>query len=182
MHNHASPVHLSGYMLPALQLILPLYEKTTRPLPDGLTLSYVEYGAGKPVIFIPGWTYTVKVFARNLPVFAEHYRVLAYDPRSHGDSSVTATATISNSMAPTCMNLSPAWGSMIASLPVGPSAHARRIRILNSMAPPGIRGFISIDEPPKIRKETASDWGEGKEDELQAGMEMLTNHGSFEIF
>ena len=38
-----------------------------------LTLAYVDYGAGKPVIFIPGWTYTTKVFDRNLPVFAERY-------------------------------------------------------------------------------------------------------------
>ena len=151
-------------------------------LPDGLTLSFVEYGAGKPVIFIPGWTYTVKVFARNLPVFAKHYRVLAYDPRSHGNSSVTAGGNnfkqhgidlhefITRLDIDDCLIAGWSFGACTAYSYFEQYGSAR------------VRGFIGIDEPPKIRKETASDWGEGKEDELQAGMEMLTNHGHLNFF
>ena len=142
----------------------------------------MEYGAGKPVIFIPGWTYTVKVFARNLPVFAEHYRALAYDPRSHGDSSVTAGGNnfkqhgidlhefITRLDIDDCLIAGWSFGACTAYSYFEQYGSAR------------VRGFIGIDEPPKIRKETASDWGEGKKDELQAGMEMLTNHGHLNFF
>ena len=40
-----------------------------------------------------------------------------------------------------------------------------------------------MDEPPKIRKENGSDWGGGeREQELQAGLGMLTEYGHLKFF
>ncbi len=57
--------------------------------PD-LELYYVEAGTGTPIIFIPGWCGTTEFFEQyQLPYFSKNYRVISYDPRSHGRSSKT---------------------------------------------------------------------------------------------
>jgi pimeloyl-ACP methyl ester carboxylesterase len=60
-----------------------------RVSPD-LELYHREAGSGTPLILIPGWTTTEEFFApHQISHFSKHYRVLAYDPRSHGRSSKT---------------------------------------------------------------------------------------------
>ncbi len=55
----------------------------------GVELNYVDEGSGLPVVFIPGWMASIEFFKHQLPHFANDYRVIAYDPRSQGDSSKT---------------------------------------------------------------------------------------------
>lgn len=57
---------------------------------DGVTLHYLEKGAGHPLVFIPGWTMTADIFEQQLLGLAGRFRVLALDPRSQGDSDKTA--------------------------------------------------------------------------------------------
>ena len=60
-----------------------------RVSPD-LELYYEEAGNGRPLIFVTGWTGTGEFFApHQISHFSKKYRVLAYDPRSHGRSSKT---------------------------------------------------------------------------------------------
>lgn len=151
-------------------------------LPDGLSLAFVEQGAGRPVIFIPGWTYTTHVFARNLPAFAARYRALAYDPRSHGDSSVTVDGNnfrqhgadlhefITRLGLDECILAGWSFGVCAAYSYVEQYGRAR------------VRGFVSIDEPPRIRKETAADWGEGMQEELEGVMALLASQGHLKFF
>ena len=151
-------------------------------LPDGLTLSFVEFGAGKPVIFIPGWTYSVKVFARNIPVIAEHYRVLAYDPRSHGDSSGTTDGNNYDQHGDDLHEFICRLGikdCLIIGWSMGVST---AYSYFEKHGTDEVRGFISIDEPPKIRKDNSSDWGEGEEPELQASLELILKHGHLKFF
>ncbi len=151
-------------------------------LSDELTLSYVEHGTGKPVIFIPGWTYTTRVFSRNLPAIAEHYRVLAYDPRSHGDSSVTADGNNYDRHGADLYEFITRLGienCIIAGWSMGVSA---AYSYFEKHGTGNVRGFISIDEPPKIMKENGADWGEGEESELQAGLGMITEYGHLKFF
>jgi non-heme chloroperoxidase len=54
-----------------------------------LELYYEETGQGRPLIFVTGWTGTVEAFAPQIAYFSRKYRVLAYDPRSHGRSTKT---------------------------------------------------------------------------------------------
>ena len=47
-----------------------------------------ETGPGHPaLLFIPGWTMPAWIWEKQIPVFAEDYRVVAMDPRSQGESS-----------------------------------------------------------------------------------------------
>ena len=79
-----------------LALVLWIFYGTTafagqyvRVSPD-LELYYEEAGNGRPLIFVTGWTGTGEFFAQyQIPRFSKKYRVLAYDPRSHGRSSKT---------------------------------------------------------------------------------------------
>ena len=149
---------------------------------DELTLAYLDYGAGKPVIFIPGWTYTAKVFARNLPAFAGRYRVLAYDQRSHGESGVTAAGNDFRQHGADLyefINRLELDDCLIAGWSFGVCTAYSYFEQFGSA---GVRGFISIDEPPKIRKENGTDWGEGEEHELRAGLEMLARRGHLKFF
>ena len=151
-------------------------------LSDELTLSYVEHGTGKPVIFIPGWTYTTRVFSRNLPAIAEHYRVLAYDPRSHGDSTVTADGNNYDRHGADLYEFISRLGienCIIAGWSMGVSA---AYSYFEKHGTGNVRGFISIDEPPKIMKENGSDWGEGEEAELQAGLGKMKEYGHLKFF
>jgi hypothetical protein len=60
-----------------------------RVSPD-LELYYEEAGSGRPLILVTGRTATGEFFApHQISHFSKQYRVLAYDPRSHGCSSKT---------------------------------------------------------------------------------------------
>jgi pimeloyl-ACP methyl ester carboxylesterase len=53
-------------------------------------LHYVDEGAGRPVVFIHGFTVTSRFFERQRPFFSERFRFIAPDLRSHGRSEKTA--------------------------------------------------------------------------------------------
>lgn len=53
---------------------------------DGVSLSYLEMGSGRPLVMLPGLSGSAIKFARNIPELARHYRVLAIDPRGNGES------------------------------------------------------------------------------------------------
>ena len=60
---------------------------------DGLTLHYLEAGAGeRTIVFIPGWLMPAEVFRHQVEALAPRYRVLAFDPRSQGQSQVSGGA------------------------------------------------------------------------------------------
>ncbi|HEV3469869.1 MAG TPA: alpha/beta hydrolase [Pyrinomonadaceae bacterium] len=57
-------------------------------LPTGVRLRYAEQGdpAGRPVIFLHGYTDSSFSFSRVLPLLDPAYRAFALDQRGHGDS------------------------------------------------------------------------------------------------
>src|SRR5258705_1889571 len=55
----------------------------------GVELYVEETGEGRPLVFIPGWTMSTEVFARQVPHFSDRYRVITYDPRCQGRSTKT---------------------------------------------------------------------------------------------
>lgn len=55
----------------------------------GVELYYEGTGDGDPLIFIPGWTFTTEVFDKQVAHFSKIYRVVSFDPRSQGRSTVT---------------------------------------------------------------------------------------------
>ncbi|WP_420149645.1 alpha/beta fold hydrolase [Spirosoma sp.] len=52
----------------------------------GIRLYYEVYGKGKPLLLIHGNGGTIQSFHKNIPFFAQQYRVIAVDSRAHGKS------------------------------------------------------------------------------------------------
>ncbi len=55
---------------------------------DGVRLHYLEAGHGRTIIFVPGWDMPGWIFQRQIDYFASAYHVVAFDPRSQGDSDI----------------------------------------------------------------------------------------------
>jgi non-heme chloroperoxidase len=54
---------------------------------DGVKLHFMEAGAGKPLVMIPGWSQTAAQFKHQLSGLSSKYHVIAIDMRGHGESS-----------------------------------------------------------------------------------------------
>jgi pimeloyl-ACP methyl ester carboxylesterase len=62
------------------------------PIDSELDIYYQESGDGDiPILLVPGWTMTTRVFEHQLEFFSEseEYRFITFDPRSHGQSTKT---------------------------------------------------------------------------------------------
>lgn len=55
---------------------------------DGVKLHYTVSGEGPPMVFVPGWTMPAWVFAPQIEYFSGTHRVIAFDPRSQGESAI----------------------------------------------------------------------------------------------
>src|SRR5215475_15077148 len=65
----------------------------------GGSISLRVIAAGKPdalpvLVFIPGWSTSADIWRRQIETFAKTNRVIAFDPRSQGDSTKTTTGNI----------------------------------------------------------------------------------------
>lgn len=57
---------------------------------EGLRLHYLEAGHGeKTVVLVPGWLMPAAVFRLQLEALGDQFRVLAFDPRSQGQSEIS---------------------------------------------------------------------------------------------
>ena len=58
---------------------------------DGVRLHYIEQGQGDTIVLVPGWTMPAWIWDAQIAAFAARYHVVAFDPRSQGDSDVAPT-------------------------------------------------------------------------------------------
>ncbi|MCP4382729.1 MAG: alpha/beta hydrolase, partial [Hyphomicrobiales bacterium] len=60
---------------------------------DGISLHYDIYGEGDTtIVFVPTWALVhSRVYKAQVPYFADHHRVITYDPRGNGMSGRPAT-------------------------------------------------------------------------------------------
>ncbi len=58
---------------------------------DGVRLTLVEKGRGRPLVLVPGWSQTARQFAAQIDGLADRYRVIAVDMRGHGQSEKPAS-------------------------------------------------------------------------------------------
>jgi non-heme chloroperoxidase len=58
-------------------------------LSDGTPLYYEDAGAGPVIVFVPGWTFTTRVWTRQTTALADRFRVIACDLRGAGRSGKT---------------------------------------------------------------------------------------------
>lgn len=57
---------------------------------DGVRIYWEEHGDGEPLLMIMGLGYSLEMWSRALPAFAEHFRVIIFDNRGVGRSDVPA--------------------------------------------------------------------------------------------
>lgn len=71
----------------------------------GTRLYYETYGSGPPLLLLHGNGGSIKEFRRNIPYFAQHYRVVALDSRAHGKSVDAADSLSFEMLADDCAAL-----------------------------------------------------------------------------
>lgn len=57
---------------------------------DGVKLSYIEAGNGRPLVMIPGWSQTADEFKFQIDDLSRDHHVFAIDMRGHGESEKVA--------------------------------------------------------------------------------------------
>jgi non-heme chloroperoxidase len=60
---------------------------STLEVDPGSSIYYSDEGKGTPILFVPGWTMSSEVFAKQQAAFAKTHRVIVLDPRGQGRSS-----------------------------------------------------------------------------------------------
>lgn len=55
---------------------------------DGVRLHYSVQGAGETIVLVPGWTMPASIWAPQIDYLSKRYRVVAFDPRSQGESAI----------------------------------------------------------------------------------------------
>ena len=53
---------------------------------DGLWLYYEMHGSGKPILLLPGFGESLKMWRHSVPVLSEGHQVICLDLRGHGRS------------------------------------------------------------------------------------------------
>lgn len=72
----------------------PELNEQTVDLGNDVSLRVIEAGdptSGATLVFIPGWSTTADVWREQINCFAPSYRVISFDPRSQGSSTITTT-------------------------------------------------------------------------------------------
>ena len=55
----------------------------------GVDLRYVDVGEGRPIVFVPGYSFSIDVFEKQIDALSSNWRCIAVDPRCHGKSTIT---------------------------------------------------------------------------------------------
>ncbi len=87
------PLALCLVLLPLFHS--PVHAEVIEVAPQ-VKVFYESSGQGEPLLFLPGWTMTSGIWKDQVVTFSMTHRVIALDPRSHGNSS---KALAGNSLA-----------------------------------------------------------------------------------
>lgn len=81
---------LAALFAPAARAATPALIEQSRffTTSDGVRLHYLEAGHGHTIVFVPGWDMPAWIFQRQIDDFSRRYHVVAFDPRSQGDSEI----------------------------------------------------------------------------------------------
>ena len=127
----------------------------------GVDIYYEDEGEGPPLVLIPGWTFTTRVFDHQFAAFTDSYRVISFDPRSHGRSTVTSDG---NNYATQAADLAALLDHLSVENPVLAGWSAGSLTAwhhVRNCGTDGIRALVSIDMPPLGMSCDRSDWVEG---------------------
>ena len=150
-------------------------------LPDGARLYVETIGRGEALVLVPGWACSTEVFDRNIPAWADRYRVIAYDPRSQGRSEQTAGGNSYDQRGHDLHCVLDALEVESASL-LGWSLGVYDIlSYVQRYGTDRVRSLVLVDESMRIIKEREDDWGEGNAEEI-AGLIGIVNSDAYLAF
>lgn len=82
-------------LLTLLLAVLSLPARAAEPkdgfltMADGAKIHYLEAGQGPAIVLIPGWSMAAEIWEPQITGLSKSHRVVAYDPRSQGQSTKT---------------------------------------------------------------------------------------------
>jgi pimeloyl-ACP methyl ester carboxylesterase len=62
------------------------FPRLTLVTSDGVQLSYIRQGSGRPIVLLHGWSQCAEQFKYQIEPLSARYDVIAVDQRSHGES------------------------------------------------------------------------------------------------
>ncbi|MEU0936894.1 alpha/beta hydrolase [Embleya sp. NPDC005971] len=119
-------------------------------LSDAVPLYYEEYGAGRPVVLLHGWTMNGTFWAGNIAALAAEHRVIAVDFRGHGRSGKTPEGHSLAQYARDVRELMRALDlseSTLVGWSMGTSVILSYIRQFGC---DGLRGAVFVDQSPRF--------------------------------
>lgn len=128
---------------------------------NGIELYFEDYGKGDAIIFIPGLTCTTEFFEHNLEILSDRNRIICYDPRSQGNSTITE---IGNNFTQRGRDLAAFIDALdlnnivIAGWSLGAYDAYSYFR---QFGLDKVKAFINIDMCPKTIQINDDDWTEG---------------------
>lgn len=139
----------------------------------GVELFVQDVGSGKPIVFIPGWTFTTEVFSEQVAHFSKTRRVIVIDPRSHGRSTMSLHG---NEYVAHGSDLAIVLGALELKevTLVGWSFGCLTIwEYIRQHGVENIKSLVFVDLSPKPLSTNAEDWVEGPLDDIAAAYTMF---------
>ncbi len=134
----------------------------------GVELYYEEYGQGKPLVFVPGWTFTGEVFDHQVEHFSSTHRVILLDPRSHGRSSITLHGNDYTTHGADLAKLIAALDLKDVVLIGWSFGCLATWAYVQQQGLAALKAMVCIDLSPKPLSVNPDDWVEGPLDEIAA--------------
>lgn len=135
---------------------------------DGVQLYCLEKGHGPALIFIPGWTMTTQFFSNQVEALSSDFRVVTFDPRSHGKSTKTTEGNTYYQHGKDLKKLIEKLRITEAVL-VGWSSGAHTIfSYLRTYGTEHIASVVILDETPKWIGDVKKEWVYGSYDDYNS--------------
>lgn len=112
---------------------------------DGVKLHYLEAGKGPAIVFVPEWTMPGWIWDQQIRYFAEHFRVVALDPRSQGESEKTLSGNDAPRRARDVKELVEALHLAPAVLVAWSLAVPELLTYAEQFGGDGVRGYVLVD-------------------------------------
>ena len=148
----------------------------------GIQLYYEDQGAGTPLILVPGWTFSTEFFEHQFSHFSKTHRVVSFDPRSQGRSSVTNHG---NDYSTQSADLCKLIDHLDLRNPILVGWSTGSLTLWGAVRERGtapFKGFVLIDLPPAPMLGGEDDWIEfGMEDASQFYHRLATPEGHREF-
>ena len=132
----------------------------------GVEVYYEEKGAGTPIVFVPGWTFTTEVFGNQLEQLSEDYRVIVIDPRSQGRSSITLHGNDYTTHAADLAKVIKALDLQDVVLVGWSFGCLETWGLVRQEGTEGLKAMVCVDLSPTPLSVNPEDWVEGPLDEI----------------